>query len=185
MNKHLLYTAAISLLILPAAAFSQTAGSNLLPNLSSSIFDMFDTDGDGKVSKTEYELVVMAHFDKLDADGDGMISKEEAKMSVGNNLQKRRAIKERVQQKLEQRRQNRQNGGVQQPKVPPQAPVPGSTSGGSPVPGATQPSGGEAVPPAGTGGEALPPEGGTEGSPVEPTPSESTPGGMEATPLPM
>lgn len=47
-------------------------------------FDNIDSNGDGKISKSEYQQAVAPYFDRMDGNGDGSISSDELKKAFHN-----------------------------------------------------------------------------------------------------
>ncbi|WP_423823984.1 EF-hand domain-containing protein [Salinisphaera sp. SPP-AMP-43] len=47
-------------------------------------FDNIDSNGDGKISESEYQQAVAPYFDRMDSNGDGSISSDELKKAFHN-----------------------------------------------------------------------------------------------------
>jgi Ca2+-binding EF-hand superfamily protein len=83
MKKIILATAALALVALPAASWSQEAPA---AKKGKSAFDMLDSNKDGSISKEEAAAakkpITEARFTKMDKDADGKLSKDEFKAAA-------------------------------------------------------------------------------------------------------
>lgn len=92
MKKYLVL--GLGLLVSIAAFADHHAGKGPPPGRP--MFEMMDTDQDGKISQAEHEAALekmlknrRAHFSEMDADGDGMIDQEEAQAAHEKMREKR------------------------------------------------------------------------------------------------
>lgn len=75
--KKLLTLTTAALVFSAPAVFAEEAKAPP-PHHKGGMFEKLDTDGDGKVTKAEFEAFHAEKFTKMDADGDGVVTKEEA-----------------------------------------------------------------------------------------------------------
>ena len=56
---------------------AQTPAGSMDRNLGARLFQRYDQDGDGRLSREEAPAALRQHFERFDADGDGQVSREE------------------------------------------------------------------------------------------------------------
>ena len=87
MRRSILFGGVLSLVLIPTA-FAGTYGSQQTGDMAGKKgmhgqwFQKMDKDGDGKISKKEFQEATEKKFDRLDTDKDGYISKEEWKAAA-------------------------------------------------------------------------------------------------------
>ncbi len=72
-----LATAAVMLACMAAPAYADMHDDAHMKAMVDEKFSMMDTNGDGMVSKEEYDAAMTKMFNDADTNGDGMLSKDE------------------------------------------------------------------------------------------------------------
>lgn len=107
MKKLFLTCTALVFLASPVYAEDIAGEAGAHEGRKGGMMQKIDTDGDGKVSKSEFIAVHEKKFSKIDADGDGYVGREEMKA----HKQTMRAKKSEMREKWKNKKQDR--GGFQ------------------------------------------------------------------------
>lgn len=105
MNKFVLTAAmAVALGLTAGAVMAEhhEGGGDSHHGKGHKMMERIDTDGDGKVSKAEFDAKHAEKFAKMDANGDGFLTKDEMKSA-------RSAMKKKMKERMEKRKEMKQS----------------------------------------------------------------------------
>ncbi len=111
MKKIIMLTAVAMVLAAPAA-FAEDSSDKAGHHGGSGhhkgkMFKKADKDGDGAISRDEFNAMHEDRFNRMDANGDGKITEDEAKASRDKIQEKMKEHREKRQDRIEDRRENR------------------------------------------------------------------------------
>jgi len=88
----------IALALASSPTLAQQPPAQQMPDLDKMFFEQFDSDKDGKVSKSEFLRPTEAQFDHMDSDNNGMLDQAEVKAFNDEMKQRVQDMQRRMQQ---------------------------------------------------------------------------------------